>query len=350
MEKSNETKNTIVDEILRVFGKTGKIKETAEKVGCSWNRVIKVLSSNGVLVNDLHAKILDLHKDGKTPEEIAEITQKNIKTIQAYLPATRPYYNVNESDNAIRIKRHRGQIQTGRAEDLTEQVFGYLKVLGRAVDKATPSGQKRTVWRCKCLLCGRKKDVPAQDLKRGNTKSCGCLAAAKGKAARNVKICVECGKPFECPPSDETATCSQECRRLHARNRQIGVKRSTETREKISTAAKGRDMSDFQLIGTTAAKESPKSGKFVTNVNAIDWHLVSPDGNHYLFHSLNFWLRENCMELFGCEPDSKEYINAASGLRNAKRSMLGRTSKGQRPCCTYKGWQVLPTDSDLDIK
>ena len=45
---------------------------------------------------------------------------------------------------------------------------------------------------------------------------------------------------------------------------------------------------------------------------------------------------------FGCKPDSREYNNVRSGLCGAKRAMLG----GSYKCCTYKGWQVIPTESD----
>ncbi|WP_418763110.1 hypothetical protein [Enterocloster sp.] len=230
-----------------------------------------------------------------------------------------------------------------KAENLIGQTFGFLEVIDAAEDRVTPSGQKKKRWFCKCTLCGSHKVVCGQDLKRGTVKSCGCYRAYKGKLQRNIKICVECGKPFECPPSEETVTCSKTCRIIHAQKRQSGVKRSEQTRKKMSVSAQGRDMSALQAIGTKAAKESPNSGRYVTNVNAKDWHLISPEGKHYTFHSLNFWLRENCQELFGCEPDSKEYINALSGLRGAKRAFLG----GSYGCVTYKGWRVIPTDSDL---
>lgn len=230
-----------------------------------------------------------------------------------------------------------------RAEDLTGKEFNFLKVIERAPDRITPSGQRVKHWLCECSICGKRKEVSGQMLKSGRTKSCGCYQAFKGKAERNIKFCVECGKPFECPPSEETVTCSLECRRIHAKRRQTGVKRSEETRKKISAAAQGRDMADLQRIAVEAVKASPKSGKFETNINAKDWHLISPEGKHYRFHSLNFWLREHCREFFGCEPDSRGFINAASGLRGAKRAMLG----GKYPCCTYKGWQVVPVEADF---
>lgn len=172
-----------------------------------------------------------------------------------------------------------------KPENLTGQEFGFLKTMEKAPDRVTPSGQKRKFWMC-------------------------------------------------------------ECRGIHAKNRQAGVKRSNETRKKISAASKGRDMSELQSLGTEAAKMSPKSGRFETNVNAKDWHLISPDGEHYYFHSLNFWLRENCENLFGFAPDSKDFYNAVSGLGRAKRSVMGKLPDGQRPGYSYKGWRVLPTNDD----
>ena len=53
-------------------------------------------------------------------------------------------------------------------------------------------------------------------------------------------------------------------------------------------------------------------------------------------------LRENCEKYFGCEPDSRGFENARSGLSGAKRALLG----GKYNSTTYKGWQVLPTDDD----
>lgn len=236
----------------------------------------------------------------------------------------------------------------GEVEDLTGKTFNFLKVIERAPDRVTTSGQKRKFWLCECLLCGNRKEISGQMIKSGRTKSCGCYQAFKGKAERNIKFCAECGKPFECPPSEKTVTCSTECRRIHAKKRQTGVTRSDETRQKISAAAQGRDMTELQIIATEAAKASPKSGRFETNINAKDWHLVSPEGRHYRFRSLNFWLREHCREFFDCEPDSRGYINARSGLCNAKRAVLGKIPEGQRPCCTYKGWRVLPVDADFE--
>lgn len=104
-------------------------------------------------------------------------------------------------------------------------------------------------------------------------------------------------------------------------------------------------MRELQKAGTQAALKSTNSGRFETNVNAIDWHLVSPNGKHYHFHSLNYWLRENGLELFGCEPDSREYNNVRAGLSGAKRAALGK----KYPCSTYKGWRVIPTEQEKTV-
>lgn len=152
-----------------------------------------------------------------------------------------------------------------------------------------------------------------------------------------------CGKEFDSPPSDKTVTCSKKCRKIYAKIRKTGKPLPDSVKKKISEKAKGRDLSKIRPMAVEATKKSPNSGRFKTNVNAIDWHLISPEGKHYYFHSLNFWLREYGQELFGCKPDSREYNNVRSGLSGAKRALLS----GKYPCHTYKGWQAIPTESDL---
>ena len=92
---------------LEAFDKTQSVKTTAKEVGCGWQRVLKILSSNGIFVNDVHATILELYANGKTAEERTKQIGYSLKTVQVYIPAKRPYYNVNPSDNAKRIKHCR---------------------------------------------------------------------------------------------------------------------------------------------------------------------------------------------------------------------------------------------------
>lgn len=57
------------------------------------------------------------------------------------------------------------------AMDLTGQVFARLTVIER-----TPNKGNRPQWRCKCV-CGNLMLVDAASLRRGRTRSCGCLHA-----------------------------------------------------------------------------------------------------------------------------------------------------------------------------
>lgn len=59
-------------------------------------------------------------------------------------------------------------------EDLTGLVFGRLTVAGRADDYVYPNGKRRSQWACRCE-CGNIVSVETSNLKRGNSKSCGCL-------------------------------------------------------------------------------------------------------------------------------------------------------------------------------
>ena len=58
--------------------------------------------------------------------------------------------------------------------DLTGQRFGKLTVIKQAAPQKTKFDTYRTMWLCQCD-CGRKTAVWAENLKRGMTKSCGCL-------------------------------------------------------------------------------------------------------------------------------------------------------------------------------
>lgn len=154
--------------------------------------------------------------------------------------------------------------------------------------------------------------------------------------------CVICGKKFKCSPSDKTVTCSKECsvankRRTHLEKRNVW---NEESKKRLSQKGKTKNLES----GTEVAKKSPKSGRFETNANAIEWHLVSPEGEHFFFRSLNNWLRENGEKYFGCEPDSAQYKNVRSGLSGAKRAVLG----GKYGCTTYKGWQALPVEKKIE--
>lgn len=97
-------------EICERFEQGDSVKSISKNIGCSWNRVVKILSTNGYVVNNTHKQILDLFERGLPTEKIAAQMNLNIKTVQSYLPGVRGcVYGENQSKNAERIKKHRNK-------------------------------------------------------------------------------------------------------------------------------------------------------------------------------------------------------------------------------------------------
>lgn len=67
--------------------------------------------------------------------------------------------------------------------DLTGQRFGRLLVLYQVDDIISSKGTKRTNWCCLCD-CGVECNVAGDNLRKGNTKSCGCLKKEMGHKAK----------------------------------------------------------------------------------------------------------------------------------------------------------------------
>lgn len=59
--------------------------------------------------------------------------------------------------------------------DLIGHRFGRLVVLERVENKIHPNGRQDVVYRCQCD-CGKQKEVPSVNLRKGRTISCGCYA------------------------------------------------------------------------------------------------------------------------------------------------------------------------------
>lgn len=78
---------------------------------------------------------------------------------------------------SIEKTREKGRL---RLDDLTNKKFGKLTVLYRDNNHIKPSGQPMTMWHCKCD-CGNECSVSAASLKRGGTKSCGCIKKSYGE-------------------------------------------------------------------------------------------------------------------------------------------------------------------------
>lgn len=95
--------SNIVTQILFLHSQGYSVKRISKELNVYWGRVAKILSTNGIIINDTHRKILELRKSGMPVNKIADVLNISPKTVDRYLPAVRPIYKVNRSDNAIRI-------------------------------------------------------------------------------------------------------------------------------------------------------------------------------------------------------------------------------------------------------
>lgn len=100
-------KSESTERILKSYDKCQSIKGVEKDTGYSWNRIVKTLSTSGIVVNETHYAILELHEKGKTCNEIAKILDMNERTVASYLPRVRPVYKENLSVNAQRIVKCR---------------------------------------------------------------------------------------------------------------------------------------------------------------------------------------------------------------------------------------------------
>lgn len=68
-----------------------------------------------------------------------------------------------------------------RMIDLTGKIFERLTVI-----KWVGTRNRRPVWRCKCS-CGKKADVLGENLRYGQTRSCGCLRGERHGRAKSTE-------------------------------------------------------------------------------------------------------------------------------------------------------------------
>lgn len=97
----------IDEEIMDAYKTLKSVRAVHKETGYSWNRIVKSLSSSGIVINETHALILKDYKNGMSPLEIAKQIGVNVKTVQSYLPRIRPVYGENLSKNALKIKKSR---------------------------------------------------------------------------------------------------------------------------------------------------------------------------------------------------------------------------------------------------
>lgn len=98
---------TATEKILEACNEVQTLNGIHKITGYSWQKIAKVLSTNGIIINDTQSVILRLFGKGKTPDEISKATGFAYSTVMAYIPSFRPVYMENRSKNALRIEKCR---------------------------------------------------------------------------------------------------------------------------------------------------------------------------------------------------------------------------------------------------
>ena len=94
-------------QILSKWSENPSVKCISKDLDISYNKVLKALSSNGIVINETHQKIMQYYEQGMSAKEISGVMRMNTNVVQSYLPRVRPAYNVNQSKNAQKIMRWR---------------------------------------------------------------------------------------------------------------------------------------------------------------------------------------------------------------------------------------------------
>lgn len=142
--------------------------------------------------------------------------------------------------------------------------------------------------------------------------------------------CSVCGAAFNAPPSDKTVTCSKACSSIHRSRKHLGVGNtwSDEARERKRAAGRPATLT----LGTPAARISPRSGPYETNINAKTWIVISPTGEEYTVRNLRLWCDSNANLFAPHEPR-----RAIGGLRQVAAWLAG---KRRRQVSQWRGWTL----------
>ncbi len=154
-----------------------------------------------------------------------------------------------------------------------------------------------------------------------------------------TRNCVVCGKPFECYPSDNTVTCSKDCRR--ERQRRLVSSKPVKWSEEARQRAAEKGQTQNLKMGTAVAQASPIAGRFTSNQEAKIWVLIDPSGNEIVVRNLLLWAREHT-ELFEKPPGDRSARQIASGFRAIAQTIAGNrgTPGKRRGAMTYLGWTL----------
>lgn len=156
-----------------------------------------------------------------------------------------------------------------------------------------------------------------------------------------IRKCVICGTEFRTPPSNNKRTCSTACSRRWRSKQHNGVSNRWCEDARASARAAAAKTGNLNN-GTAAALMLPEGQRGPQNREAKIWHLRDPEGTPVVAVNLLDWARHHTAD-FGMEDTEKAAVNIASGFRQIKRSMEGKTFRNGKPysVSTYKCWMLV---------
>ncbi len=120
-EKRTKNKRSLQDKILYQYKKGRSIRTIGNKLGIGWQKVTKILVSNGICPNETSAAVQRLSNQGKTKEEICEELKISKKVYDAYMPYTKcEYRSENRTKNAMEIEKCRKRKKEREMEKITD--------------------------------------------------------------------------------------------------------------------------------------------------------------------------------------------------------------------------------------
>lgn len=98
----------------------------------------------------------------------------------------------------------------GQFIDLTGRKFGMLAVKCRGNDRYGKSGRRFITWDCVCD-CGNEITVDGNNLRSGNTKSCGCVTSVKDITGQRFGKLIVLGAGSRCQNGEIKWKCVCDC-------------------------------------------------------------------------------------------------------------------------------------------
>lgn len=172
----------------------------------------------------------------------------------------------------------------------------------------------------KCVVCG--------NMIKNKRNKMFCSYKCAGLYKQNYAICPICGKTFKHSPSDtSTKTCGDaEC------------------------SLKYRKFFMPHDISAAHAKisSSPTTGHFETHHAAVEWRLVSPDGELYEFKNLVLWAEQN-VDLLPISSRTGEKVPPRTFVREIHR-LKSKHEKRKHFRDNYFGWRVLTDNEEVAMR